>query len=199
MRAVNFSSKVCGMLRKNGSKAKCASHIEVPPTARVRMHLGAALLIALCVCALSASAQMNELGGFIEQEPQSAAASRSNEAPLTLTLADALSRAQKNSPQFQAALSAVRAAHYAQIQAHAAMLPNISELTQYLDTKGNGISPVGRFVTNDGVHVYREWGVVHQDLPASFFLDLGQKKAVFEKAVAQAGAAVATRSLEVIS
>ena len=41
----------------------------------------------------------------------------------------------------------------------------ITATTQYLGTQGNGgkISD-GRFVTNDGIHVYRAWGVLHQDL-----------------------------------
>jgi len=183
-------------LESECSAAKRARHVESCPSARLPLRL-AALLFALCCCALWTSAQTNELGATIEKDSQVSAQPANTDAPLTLTLVDAVSRAQKNSPQFQAALSAVQAAHYGQIQARAAMLPNISNLTQYLNTEGNGISPVGRFVTNDGVHVYREWGVVHQDLPASLFLDLGQKKAAYQKAVAQAGAEVAKRSLVV--
>lgn len=194
MPAVKLLSNRYSVQQRSGhGEIICALHIERWRAARVRLSLATALLIAFCFCALSTSAQTNELGATLEQDSQAA----NNQAPLTLTLSDAVSRAQKNSPQFQAALSAVKAAHYGQIQARAAMLPNISNLTQYLNTQGNGISPVGRFVTNDGVHVYREWGVVHQDLPASFFLDLGQKKSAYEKAVAQAGAEVARRSLVV--
>ncbi len=118
-------------------------------------------------------------------------------APVTLTLADAIARAQKNSPDFQKALEAVKLAHYNQVQARAAMLPAISGLGQYLNTQGNGISPVGRFVTNDGVHVYRAWAVAHQDMPGSFFIDAGPRRAAYEKAIAQAGAQIAKRSLVV--
>jgi outer membrane protein len=120
-----------------------------------------------------------------------------NGAPLTLTLADAIARAQKNSPDFQRALSAVKIARANQVQARAAMLPSLGDLTQYLNTQGNGISPVGRFVTNDGVHVYNEMAVVHQDMPAGFFMGLGPKRAAYEKAAADADAQLAKRGLVV--
>jgi len=198
MPAVKHPSNSYNIRQECGhSQAKCPRNIGRCSPARLRLRAAATLLAALCFCALSGSAQMNALGVAVDPDSRAAAPPVDQSAPLTLTLADAISRAKKNSPQFQAALSAVKAAHYGQIQARAAMLPNISNLTQYLDTEGNGISPVGRFVTNDGVHVYREWGVVHQDLPASFFLDLGPKKARYEKAVAQAGAEVAKRSMVV--
>jgi outer membrane protein TolC len=117
--------------------------------------------------------------------------------PLTLSLSDALARAEKNSPQFQAAVTAVKLAHEGQVQAGAAMKPQFSYLMQYLNTQGNGISPVGRYVTNDGVHVYRAWGVMRQDMPGSFFIDAGPRKAAYMKAVADAEQEVAQRGLNV--
>jgi outer membrane protein TolC len=129
--------------------------------------------------------------------PLAAPPSESAGPPLTLTLADALARAEKNSPQFQAAVTAVKLAHEGQVQAGAAMKPQLSYLTQYLNTQGNGISPVGRFVTNDGVHVYRSWAVVKQDMPGSFFIDAGPRKAAYMKAVADAEQEVAQRGLNV--
>lgn len=114
--------------------------------------------------------------------------------PLTLTLADAIARAQKNSPQFQAAVTALKVAHENHTQASAAMKPSLSYEMQYLNAEGNGISPVGRFVTQDGVHVYRAWAVLHQDMPGTFFLDAGPRKAAYEEAVAKAGEEVARRS-----
>ncbi len=41
--------------------------------------------------------------------------------------------------------------------------------SEYLGTQGNGKTPSGRFVTNDGVHMYRDWAVLHQDLTADTF------------------------------
>ena len=118
--------------------------------------------------------------------------------PLTMTLADALARAQKNSPAFQAAVTQAELAREAQKQAGAAMKPQFSGLTQYLNTEANGISPVGRFVTQDGVHVYRSWLVMREDMPGSFFLRAGPRRAAYETAIAAAGQEVTRRSLTVV-
>lgn len=167
------------------------------------LRTGAIFAIALGALAIvsgstqRASAQ-DALNATVSENTQAAAQDSSpNGAPLTLTLSDAVGRAQKNSPDFQRALTAVKIAHGNQVQARAAMLPSISDLTSYLNTQGNGISPVGRFVTNDGIHVYNEYAVVHQDMPASFFQDLGPKKAAYQKAVADADAQLAKRGLVV--
>src|SRR5450631_3359184 len=88
-------------------------------------------------------------------------------APLTLTLQDALARAQTNVPQLLAAVSDANVAHEDVLQARAATRPSLSAKSDYLLTQGNGVFPSGRFVTNDGVHVYREWAVVHQDFTAA--------------------------------
>jgi outer membrane protein TolC len=114
---------------------------------------------------------------------------------VTLSLPDALARAEKNSPQFQAAATAVKLARENQVQASAAMKPSFDYLMQYLNTQGNGISPVGRFVTNDGIHVYRAWLVARQDMPASFFIDAGPHKAAYQEALAQAEEEIARRGL----
>jgi len=109
------------------------------------------LKIYLCLCA----------GSLAEL-----AAGQSN-APLTLTLQDALARAQTNVPQLLAAVSDANAAHEDIQQARAATRPSLSVKSDYLGTQGNGVFASGRFVTNDGVHVYREWAVVHQDFTAA--------------------------------
>jgi outer membrane protein TolC len=117
--------------------------------------------------------------------------------PAQLTLAEALERAQKNSPQFQAAVTAAKLAHEDQVQASAAMKPSFSYLMQYLNTQGNGISPVGRFVTNDGIHVYRAWLVARENMPGSFFIDAGPRRAGYLKALADAEQEIARRGLAV--
>src|SRR5258708_4283460 len=88
-------------------------------------------------------------------------------APQTLTLKDALERAQMNAPQFLAAISDTNAAREDLLQARAARRPSLTGKSEYLGTQGNGVFPSGRFVTNDGVHVYRDWAVVHQDFMAA--------------------------------
>src|SRR5882762_3702565 len=71
-------------------------------------------------------------------------------APLTLTLKDALERAQTNAPQLLAAISDTNAAREDVLQARAARRPTLSGRADYLGTQGNGQLPSGRFVTNDG-------------------------------------------------
>jgi outer membrane protein TolC len=117
---------------------------------------------------------------------------------ITLTLQDALERARKNDAQFFGALSDAKSAHEDRLQARNAMLPTVTGTSQYLNTQGNGgkISD-GRFVTNDGIHVYREWGVVHQDLSPGTFMGTGYSRAKAEEAIANAKAEIARRGLNV--
>lgn len=125
-----------------------------------------------------------------------APAAQVSSAPLTLTLQDALARAQMNAPQVLAALSDASAAHEDVVQARAGMLPSASFRSDYLGTQGNGVLPSGRFVTNDGVHLYRDWGVVHQDFTAAI-TRTGPERAAAAEALARARAEIARRGLAV--
>ena len=118
-------------------------------------------------------------------------------APLTITLKDALERARQNDAAYLAAVTDARSAHEDRIQARAALLPAISSTTQELLTKGGSILPTGRFVTNDGVHVYRAWGVLHEELTPNLFTLNGYRKASAAEALAQARADIAGRGLAV--
>src|SRR5882672_1250557 len=115
-------------------------------------------------------------------------------APLTLTLKDALERAQMNAPQLLAAISDANAAREDILQARAARRPSVSARSDYLGTQGNGQIPSGRFVTNDGVHVYRDWAVVHQDFTAAA-LKTGYQRAGEGEAIAKAKVEIARRGL----
>jgi outer membrane protein TolC len=117
--------------------------------------------------------------------------------PLTITLADALQRAQKNDPQFLGALTDQRFAREDRLQARNARLPQLSATSAYLGTQGNGVTPNGRFVENDGVHVYHEWAVLHQELSANTLMGTGYKRAMAAEAIAAARAEVARRGLTV--
>ena len=77
------------------------------------------------------------------------------------------------------------------------MLPSVDATTQYLNTQGDGISPVGRFVTQDGIHVYRAWGVVHQSMPGTFFISAGPRAAAYQESLAMADQEIARRGLAV--
>src|SRR5665213_174480 len=107
-------------------------------------------------------------------------------APLTVTLQDALDRAQKNDAQFHAAKSDAEVAHEDRVQAKAALLPSVSTRLEYLGSEGGGVLQTGRFVTNDGVHVYRFWGVIHQDLSPNTYLATGYHRAQAAEAIAKA-------------
>ncbi len=130
------------------------------------------------------------------QEP--AATGASANAPLTLTLQDALERAEKYSPQFQGAVTATKMARANVVQARSTLLPSVDYTTQELLTQGNGIVPSGRFVTNDGVHVYRAWGVFHQNFSADTFTLAGYRAATAAEDMARAQQEIAQRGLNVV-
>jgi outer membrane protein TolC len=114
--------------------------------------------------------------------------------PLTLTLKDALNRAQEIAPQVVAAVSDTKVAHEDLLQSQAGLRPAAGFLSQYLGTQGNGETPNGRFVTNNGVHVYREWGVIHQDFTPLLNRTAPRRAAALE-AMARARSEIAVRGL----
>jgi outer membrane protein TolC len=116
-------------------------------------------------------------------------------APRTLSLKDALSLAEKNDPSVLGAISDAASAHEDRNQAHAAIYPSLSGRSEYLGTQGNGKLSEGRFVTNDGVHVYRDWAVVHQDLSPATFKRTGVQRADAAEALARAKLEIARRGL----
>jgi outer membrane protein TolC len=118
-------------------------------------------------------------------------------APLVLTLADAMDRARHNDADLQASAAEAALAREDRVQARAAMLPALSYTTQYLGNQANGVNPNGRFVSADGVNMYRAWGVAHEELSADTFLRTTLRKARASEAVAQAKLDVAERGLDV--
>ncbi|MBZ5643571.1 MAG: TolC family protein [Acidobacteriia bacterium] len=117
-------------------------------------------------------------------------------APISITYQDALDRARKNDPTFIAAVLDAKIAHEDRIQTRNEMLPQITATSQYLGTQGDGgkISD-GRFVTNDGIHIYRDWGVYSQNLSPALLLGTGYKKAKAAEAMSNAKAEIARRGL----
>lgn len=118
-------------------------------------------------------------------------------APITITLQDALGRARLTYAQYRSALTSAKIAQEDRVQARASLLPTISYSQQYLGTQGNGVTPNGRFVTNDGVHVYRAWGVLHQEISASSFTLAPYRRTTAGAALAEAQAEIASRGLTV--
>jgi outer membrane protein len=118
----------------------------------------------------------------------------STAAPPTLTLKDALERAQANSQQVLSAMSDVNSAHEDYRQTRAAQRPSLKAQSDYLGTQGDGKFATGRYVTNDGVHIYREWAVVHEDFTAAA-LKTGVQRAAEAEALARAKVDIAKRGL----
>ncbi len=118
----------------------------------------------------------------------------STQAPLTLTLQDALARAKTNSVQFQAALTDQGLAHQDSLQARAALLPSVNANTTFIYTQGNG-TPTGVFIGANGVHEYLGQGNLHQAIGYAAFSDYQRARAL--DAVARAKAEIAARGLVV--
>ena len=162
------------------------------------------LIMVLCLTGLPAAGQSGITAGpdgtsiaRVTLSPRSAAPDPSEDAPLTLTLQDALKRARTYSPQFQAAVTATKMARENVLQTKASLLPSADYLMQDLTTQGNGVTPIGRFVTNDGVHVYRAWGVFHEGISANTFTLAGYHQATAAEAMARAQQEIARRGLNV--
>lgn len=119
----------------------------------------------------------------------------STQAPVTLTFKDALALAERNDTGLLAANGDAAAADEDRRQARAGLSPFLSGRSEYLGTQGNGKLAESRFVTNDGVHVYREWAVVHQDLSPGTLSGTSIRRAGAAQALAHAKLEVARRGL----
>jgi outer membrane protein TolC len=117
------------------------------------------------------------------------------DAPVTLTLQDALALARKNSPEFHVFVTEVGIAHEDRVQARDAFLPSVNYTNQFIYTEGNG-TPSGRFIANNGVHEYVSYGNVHEALlDAAQLAEYGRAHAA--EALAQAREEIAARGLAV--
>jgi len=114
-------------------------------------------------------------------------------AQTVLTLQDALARARQYEPQLQNANLNALLAKEDSVQAKAATLPSVNAFNQFIYTQGNG-TPSGVFVANDGVHVYNEQAVVHEE--ALSLVRRGEiRRGMAAEAVARAKIEVARRGL----
>jgi len=110
-----------------------------------------------------------------------------------ISLQDALARAKQYGGQIQTANLAALQAREDRAQARANTLPSVNALNQFIYTEGNG-TPSGVFVANDGVHVYNEQAVVHEDL-LSLVRHGEIRRAMAAEAIAKAKIEVAARGL----
>lgn len=156
--------------------------------------LGLALVMILPA---GTAAQEAPKGPSAEAEVEFIHGAAQSTPPLTITFADALERARKLDPTVIGAMSDAKSAREDRIQARNNLLPNFSESTQYLNDMGNGKISDGRFVTQDGVHVYREWAVMKQDLSPATLMGTAVTRAKAAEALANAKSEIARRGLGV--
>jgi outer membrane protein TolC len=119
----------------------------------------------------------------------------SSEGLLRLTLEGALTRARKNSTQFQAALTDAGIAREDKTQARDTLLPSVTYNTQALYTQSNGPGSGVRFIANNSVHEYVSQGNVHEVLDLASVSNFRRVSAA--AAVARARAEIASRGLVV--
>src|SRR5260370_9377691 len=128
------------------------------------------------------------------QQTNQVATANNSAAPLTVTLPDALARAQTNAPQYRAALTEYGVARENRVQSRAALLPNVNYNAQFLYTQGNDTG-TGRYIDSNGVHEYLSEGNAHQALS---LLNVAEyRRARAEESLAKARAEIATRGLVV--
>jgi outer membrane protein TolC len=148
-----------------------------------------ALSLTLAVSAQTAPSQV--LTGSGNQQNTSSAPSN---APLTLTLQDALQRSKKNNPEYRTAVTEFGLAKEDRVQSRAALLPSVNYNGAFIYTEGNGTAGA-RFVANNGVHEYISQGNVHQELSLANIADYRRSAAA--EAVARARSEIAARGLVV--
>lgn len=141
-------------------------------------------------CAGRAGAQTAAAPPFQLELPQGQTA-----APVVITLSDAMERARANDAPFQAAMTDAKLAGEDRVQARASLLPAFSATTQYLGTRGDTPLATGRFVSSDGVNLYRAWLVAHEEISPNMFTP--QKRASAAEALAMARLEIARRGLAV--
>jgi outer membrane protein TolC len=115
-----------------------------------------------------------------------------SQAPVTLTLQDSLQRAKNLDPTYRAALTASGVAREDHLQARAALLPGVTENTEYLYTEGTGTS-TPKYIANNAVHEYVAQGNAHEVVSGTQFADYSRTAAA--AAAARAQAEVAARGL----
>jgi outer membrane protein TolC len=147
-------------------------------------------LLAAATIALQAQTLPDQT---VHTQPQASSGAPSN-APLTLSLQDAIERAKKNNPEYRAAMMESSLAKQDRVQSRAALLPSVNYTTSFVYTQGNGTLS-SRFVANNGVHEYIAQGDVHQEFSLATAADY--RRAAAAEAAARARSEIAGRGLVV--
>jgi outer membrane protein TolC len=115
-------------------------------------------------------------------------------APLCLTLQDAMRRARKFNPQFQAVVTDASIARGDSKQSLASLLPSVNYNNEILYTQSGGATGV-RFIANNAPHEYISQGNVHETIGVAEIS--GFRRVSAAAAVAKAKADIASRGLTV--
>jgi outer membrane protein TolC len=157
---------------------------------RFRDTIYLSLLFAVLAVSATASGQNTGIQSLsmtsqITEEPSSS-------VPLTVTLQDALERAKKNDPGFQAVLTQLGLAREDRVQARAGMLPSVNYVTSYIYTQGNGTG-AQIFAANNFIHEYIALGHAQEVLSLGTVAQYRRSGAAL--AVATAKSEIARRGL----
>jgi outer membrane protein len=170
-------------------------------------HIGLIKLwIFVLVVPVMHSISFAQVQSVTEQTQDGNTASTGGQAPIIITLQDALQRARLNDPQFRSSITDLGLAHEDRVQARAGLLPSVNYNTSFVYTEGTGPLPArcalptsscpsARFIANNGVHEYISQADVHESLSLTNFGDY--RKASAALAQARAKAEIATRGLVV--
>ncbi|HEY6769019.1 MAG TPA: TolC family protein [Candidatus Sulfotelmatobacter sp.] len=125
--------------------------------------------------------------------------------PITITLQDAMKRAQANDPQYRSsAVTDLGLAREDRVQARAGLLPSVNYNNSFIYTQGTGQSTLcadnlpcsgTRFIANNGVHEYISQADAHEAVSLTVFADYRRSSAAL--AQARAKAEIAARGLTV--
>ncbi len=153
-------------------------------------------LVSLTVRRASAQAGAPATTVQVSTAPENPQSNTTAGAPQAITFSDALRRARANSPQMQAAFTALGLAHEDLVQSRAALLPNVNYNMAAIYTEPTSLGSKDQiFIANNGVHEYIALGNVHQSLSLQTFADYGRAAAA--QAVARAKSEIALRGLAV--
>jgi len=158
------------------------------------METSVALLILALSLTLAVSAQTAPSQVLTASGNQQNTSNVPSNAPLTLTLQDALQRAKKNNPEYRTAVTEFGLAKEDRVQSRAALLPSVNYNGAFIYTEGNGTAGA-RFIANNGVHEYISQGNVHQEFSLANIADYRRSAAA--EAVARARSEITARGLVV--
>lgn len=113
-----------------------------------------------------------------------------------ITLAEALTLAQANSPDLQAAVTAAGVAHATRLGARSVLLPSLTSVNTYTYTqRDNSGTGSGRYIASNGVHEFLNQADVHQQFGVTE--TAGYRSASAGEDMARAEIEIATRGLVV--